>query len=259
MTDNSVLDKGERIFLWETTELAPSHPIGKADSPAQPLVTRTIISITEEAEKSRSWIYTRIGDKNTTQPATHMENPMSAQKVEQTKGERCQFLTRLFCLFPELSSVPRLGPYGHGVVTAPFPIPFPFRVLLPGAVSVFLQSVSLGALFLQTGRQQLRREAGHGAPPSQQGSQAPQCWDGAQAGRAVLSQTPHMVLPQSWLCIYLFDVIFHCQGCQQLWGLLGSPHSPPSLPSHHTGVLWCFLFLCIYPNIFFLMSRHFLV
>lgn len=41
-----------------------------------------------------------FGDENTTWPATHMENPMSAQKVEQTKGESCQFLTLLFHLFP---------------------------------------------------------------------------------------------------------------------------------------------------------------
>lgn len=51
MVDNSVFGKGERISLWETTELSPPE---KADSPDQPLVTATIVSITEKAAKSRS-------------------------------------------------------------------------------------------------------------------------------------------------------------------------------------------------------------
>lgn len=102
MLDDSVSVKEDRIFMWDTTELAPSHPIEKEESPDQALDTKTIVSITEEAERSRSWIYTRVADENSTQPATHMESLTSAQKVKQTEAESWQFLSLPFHLFPKL-------------------------------------------------------------------------------------------------------------------------------------------------------------
>lgn len=102
--------------MWESAELTSSHPIEKADNPAQPQDTRTIISITEEAEEFRSWIYARIGDKNTAQPATCLESPMNASKARQTKGQSCKFLTLLLRLFPELPLFSCLGHCGHGLI-----------------------------------------------------------------------------------------------------------------------------------------------
>lgn len=50
-----------------------------------------------------------------------MENPRMPKKSSKAKVKAAQFLTLFFYLFPELPSVPRLGPYGHSIVTAPFP------------------------------------------------------------------------------------------------------------------------------------------
>lgn len=126
------------------------------------------------------------------------------------------------------------------------PIPSPFTVLLRTPCLCFCCEFPWGPGFSgwedpSSGGRQGKKHLPSSRAPLGRGT----------AGVAARSQSPHTVIPQSSWCIYLFCFIFHCQACKQLWDLLGSPRSPPSFPSHHTGILWCFFFLRVYPDIFF--------
>lgn len=243
MADNSVLGKEQRIFRRETAELAPSHSIEKADNPTQPQDTRTIRSITKEAEESRSWIYAKIGDKSIGQPAAHMENIMNASKASQTKGQSCKFLTPLPYLFPELPSFSRLGHYGHGLIQ-PHSLPpdcaFPHGCAPISDSSHPWSSISVDG---KTPGGRGRQDEKH--LPSSRTARQQLGW--AWAGAAALTQSPQVVFPQNWLCLHLLHFIFHCHGYKHCWDFLGSPWGLMSLSSHHNG----FLFVCIFLNNFF--------
>lgn len=145
-------------------------------------------------------------------------------------------------LFPELPSFSHLGHYGHGLIQ-PHSLPF-HCAFLQGCAHISDSSGPWSSVSVAGKTPGGRRKAGWEALCKHQGSQAPAGMRhrlGQQCSHRVLRWCFHRI---DYACIYF---IFHFHGCKHFWDFLGSPCSPMSLSSHHTG----FLSVCIYLNIFF--------
>ena len=168
--------------------------------------------------------------------AQHMEDPMSAQKA---KGGSWKFLTLLFCLFPELPSVPCLGPYGHSTAAAPFPSCS--QRFSPGLHRCFCWPWPWAGT--SSGERQGKKHL-----PS---TRAAKHWLGrGMAGMAAFLQ--------SWLCIYLF--YFSLPTLQGALGFAWIPPQPPP-PISFFPSDWCSSVLpfLVHLTKHLLLSRSFLV